>query len=157
MLQTALLRQQRVQIRRLVGAPQPDDAPVPLHNALRVPGHVEREHRLRLLKILPLGEHISTYQNVYLSALDLAPLLSPCRLRTEALDLVGTRVRVHIRADYHRPRPASEQPRILLDSLPQILHRILKCREHRNLLRRCRFHDRAQLLDLRIRSLAQIG
>ena len=52
-VQVSLFGQQRVEVRSLVGAAQPDDPSVALHHALRVPRHVEREHRLGLLQVLP--------------------------------------------------------------------------------------------------------
>ena len=47
-----------------MGAAQADDAAVALHDALRVPGHIEGKDRLGLLQILALGEDVGAEQHV---------------------------------------------------------------------------------------------
>ena len=54
--------QQGVEVGRVVGAAQTDDAAVALDDPLRVPGHIEGENRLGLLEVLALGEDVGAEQ-----------------------------------------------------------------------------------------------
>ena len=66
-VEVARLGEHRRQEDLVVRAQEADHAAVPLHDPLRVPGHVVADDRLRLLEVLALGEHVGGEQQVDLA------------------------------------------------------------------------------------------
>lgn len=131
-LELAGLGQHRREQYPVVLGAQADHAPVALHHALRVPRHVVADHRLRLLEVLALREHVGRDQQVDLAVGRLV-VLPHDRVRREARERCRALVRRRLVADHDDPLAVA---RVRSEVLVQVADGGGVGREDRDFLRR---------------------
>src|SRR5581483_3464720 len=126
------LRQHRRQKDLIVLGAETDYPPVALHDPLRIPGHVVRDHGLGLLKVVTLAENIGGEQEVDLALRRL--VVGPHdRPRSEPPEGGETLVRLRLGADHG---DSVAPPDALGQVFVEVADRRRVGREHGHLLRR---------------------